>query len=161
MPISWQAEVSAQLHVILGLTQMNSAGDWIRQAAAIPFREGAVCLVTSRGGKRWVIPKGCEEPGMTSGETALKEAWEEAGLVGTLEPEPAGSYFYEKSGNRYLVTVFLMHVTEAIPQWPEQNWRIRRWVAPQQAVAWIEQFGLQRILRKALATDPVFQATTA
>jgi 8-oxo-dGTP pyrophosphatase MutT (NUDIX family) len=139
---------------------MNTAGDCIRQAAAIPVRDGAVCLVTSRNGKRWIIPKGSEEPGMTSGETALKEAWEEAGLVGTLEREPAGSYFYEKAGNRYLVTVFLMHVTEAIPYWPEQDWRIRRWVAPQQAVAWLKEPGLGRILDKALAIEPVFQVTT-
>ena len=40
----------------------------VRQAAAIPVKDGQVCLVTSRSGKRWVIPKGCLEPGKTAGE---------------------------------------------------------------------------------------------
>ena len=41
--------------------------------------------ITSRNGKRWVIPKGWIDPGQTAGETALQEAWEEAGLTGALE----------------------------------------------------------------------------
>ena len=65
------------------------------------MRAGQVCLVTSSSGKRWVVPKGCMEPGKTAGELALQEAWEEAGLVGVLQPEPVGSYLYEKFGNSY------------------------------------------------------------
>ena len=53
-------------------------------------------MVTSRSGRRWVFPKGQIDPGHTPGEAALIEAWEEAGLVGTLDPEPVGSYLYEK-----------------------------------------------------------------
>ena len=70
----------------------------LQQAAAIPVRMGQVCLVTSRSGKRWVIPKGCLEPGKTAGEIALQEAWEEAGIVGVLQPDPVGSYLYDKAG---------------------------------------------------------------
>ena len=40
----------------------------LQQAAAIPIRLGQVCLITSRNGKRWVVPKGCLEPGKTAGE---------------------------------------------------------------------------------------------
>jgi len=50
----------------------------VRQAAAIPILCGQVCLVSSRSGKRWVIPKGCLEPGKTAAEIALLEAWEAA-----------------------------------------------------------------------------------
>src|ERR1700694_2104228 len=78
----------------------------VRQAAALPFKDGAVCLVSSRNGKRWVAPKGCLEPGKTAGEIALQEAWEEAGLTGVLHRSPIGSYLYEKYGNRYRLTVF-------------------------------------------------------
>src|SRR5271166_7165657 len=95
----------------------------IRQSAAIPLRDGQICLVTSRSGKRWVIPKGCLEPGMTAGEIALQEAWEEAGLSGVLQNEPVGSYIYEKAGATYHVTVFLMHVTDAADDWPERGIR--------------------------------------
>ena len=69
-----------------------------RQAAVIPIRDGRLCLVTSSSGKRWVVPKGQIDNGFTAGEAALLEAWEEAGLLGVLTPEPVGSYHYEKDG---------------------------------------------------------------
>src|SRR5688572_2219239 len=103
---------------------MPSTPGSIRQAAVIPIRSGQVCLVLSSNGKRWVIPKGCIELGQTAGETALQEAWEEAGLVGVLQPEPVGAYVYEKSGSRYRVTVFRMHVTAVADDWPEKDWRM-------------------------------------
>jgi 8-oxo-dGTP pyrophosphatase MutT (NUDIX family) len=119
----------------------------IRQAAAIPLHEGRICLISSRSGKRWVIPKGCMEPGMTSGETALQEAWEEAGLAGVLLPEPVGSYVYEKAGFLYHVTVFVMEVTEVLQEWPEREWRQRIWLSYAQAVSRIQEPGLREIIR--------------
>src|SRR5262249_58219316 len=104
---------------------MPSAPGLLRQAAAVPLRGGQVCLVTSSSGKRWVIPKGCMEPGKTAGEIALQEAWEEAGVVGVLQAEPVGSYLYEKYGNEYFVTVFVLQVTEASEDWPERALRQR------------------------------------
>src|SRR5258708_20379358 len=91
---------------------------WIRQAAAIPVRDGLVCLVTSSNGRRWVIPKGMMEPGKTSGEIALQEAWEEAGLVGTLQPQPVGAYFYDKYGGTCHATVYRLDVTEFLTTFP-------------------------------------------
>jgi len=67
----------------------------LRQAAVVPLADGQVGLVTSSSGRRWVVPKGMIDPGHSPGEAALIEAWEEAGLVGVLDPEPAGSYLYE------------------------------------------------------------------
>src|SRR5262249_43165617 len=84
----------------------------IQQAAAIPLGEGQVCLVTSRNGKRWVVPKGCMEPDKTAGQLALVEAWEEAGLTGILSPEPVGTYLYEKLNSSFHVTVYLMLVID-------------------------------------------------
>jgi 8-oxo-dGTP pyrophosphatase MutT (NUDIX family) len=95
----------------------------LRQAAVIPMSDGQVCVVSSRSGKRWVVPKGCLEPGKTAGEIALQEAWEEAGLVGLLYPEPVGSYVYEKAGSTCHVTVFRMQVTAAAADWPERGFR--------------------------------------
>jgi 8-oxo-dGTP pyrophosphatase MutT (NUDIX family) len=126
---------------------MPSSPDLIRQAAAIPVKAGQVCLVTSRSGKRWVIPKGCMEPGKTAGEIALQEAWEEAGLVGVLAPEPLGTYFYEKAGFTCLVTVFLMHVTGVVEIYPEHDQRERSWVTFSQALRRIEDLGLRELIR--------------
>lgn len=122
----------------------------IPQAAAIPIRAGRVCLVLSSSGKEWGIPKGNIEPGHTAGETALREAWEEAGLVGVLAPEPAGTFLYEKCGHTCHVTAFLMHVTDAADAWPEQDRRPRRWLRPAAAVARVAKPGLRKLLRRVL-----------
>src|SRR2546423_5117901 len=82
----------------------------LQQAAAIPVRLGQVCLISSRNGKRWVVPKGCLEPGKTASEIALQEAWEEAGLVGLLPPHPGGSHLFDKSGPPRPRVVYLLHV---------------------------------------------------
>ena len=138
---------------------MSISQDVIRQAAAIPIRNGRVCLVNSRNGKRWVIPKGCREVGKTAGEIALQEAWEEAGLLGALDKEPAGSYMYEKAGNRYHVTVFVMKVTQFTDDFPEQHFRTRRWLTFRQALANIEDRGLRKLLCRVLAKDRVVLLT--
>jgi 8-oxo-dGTP pyrophosphatase MutT (NUDIX family) len=107
----------------------------------------------SRSGKRWVVPKGHIEVGQTAGETALQEAWEEAGLVGTLRSEPIGSYHYKKCGTVCHVTVFVMHVTQVSELWPECRQRLRLWLSPEQALARIEEPGLQKLLAKVLRTE--------
>jgi len=123
--------------------------DEIRQAAALPVRDGDICLVTSRNGKRWVAPKGCMEPGKTAGEIALQEAWEEAGLVGVLEPEPIGSYFYQKDGLTCHVIVFLMEVTSESAVWPEQSFRQRRWLSAAKAAERVADPGLRALIEGA------------
>jgi 8-oxo-dGTP pyrophosphatase MutT (NUDIX family) len=126
---------------------MPTTVDVIRQAAAIPLKDGLLCVVTSRSGKRWVVPKGCLEPGKTTGEIALQEAWEEAGLVGVLEPEPVGSYVYTKMGFMHHVTVFVMQVTEVAEDWPERHLRDRAWLTRTQALLQIEEPGLRDLIR--------------
>jgi 8-oxo-dGTP pyrophosphatase MutT (NUDIX family) len=123
----------------------------ILQAAAIPMQEAGICLITSRSGKRWVIPKGHLEPGKAPGEIALQEAWEEAGLVGILHPHPVGTYLYEKLGNTYHVTVFVMDVTTVAEDWPERALRQRCWLEPKEVLAQITDDGLRRILRRVFA----------
>jgi 8-oxo-dGTP pyrophosphatase MutT (NUDIX family) len=126
---------------------MPNSPEAIIQAAAIPLRGGRVCLVTSRSGKRWVIPKGNLEDGMTSGEIALKEAWEEAGLSGSLQQEPVGSYLYEKADQIYHVTVFLMQVNHVADNWPERGLRVRSWLTIGQAAGRVEEHSLRELIR--------------
>jgi 8-oxo-dGTP pyrophosphatase MutT (NUDIX family) len=124
--------------------------NWFRQAGAIPVRDDAICLVTSSSGKRWVIPKGLIDSGMSAAETALQESWEEAGLVGVLEADPRGTYLYEKFGSTYHVTVFLLRVTDVAEDWPERTVRERAWVNVKQALERLEDEGLREILRSAI-----------
>ena len=125
------------------------------QAAALPLRAGRICLVTSRGGKSLVVPKGCLEHGRTAEQIALQEAWEEAGLIGLLHSGPIGSYSYEKSGTRFEVVMFLMNVTTVVNDWPESHWRSRHWLRPAEAVARIRVRGLRKLIRRALAAELV------
>ena len=124
--------------------------DFIPQAAAIPVRGEEVCLVTSSTGKRWGIPKGLIEPEETATDCALKEAWEEAGVSGTLDPESVGSYFYTKWGGTYRVTVYILRVTEVHDEWPEKALRERIWVSFAEAVQRVSDPGLKRVLRDVL-----------
>jgi 8-oxo-dGTP pyrophosphatase MutT (NUDIX family) len=129
---------------------MPSSPSVIRQAGVVAIHGERICVVSSRGGKRWVVPKGCLEPGKTAAEVALQEAWEEAGLVGVLQPEPVGTYLYEKSGFTCHVTVFLMIVTEAADRWPEYAFRERCWLSLAQALLRIEDAGLRSLIREAM-----------
>jgi 8-oxo-dGTP pyrophosphatase MutT (NUDIX family) len=128
---------------------MPPSANVIRQAGVIPINDGQICVVSSRSGKRWVVPKGCLEPGKTAAEIALQEAWEEAGLVGALQPDPVGTYFYEKAGFTCHVTVFLMNVTDSASDWPECHFRERRWLSVAQALERIEDAGLRELIREA------------
>jgi 8-oxo-dGTP pyrophosphatase MutT (NUDIX family) len=119
----------------------------IAQAAAIPFRDGRICLVTSRNGSRWVLPKGRIDPGQTAIQAAEVEAWEEAGLIGNLLPEAVGSYRYEKLSRKYLVSVFVMEVTVEHPTWPEYKFRTREWLSIVEALKLIHEPSLRAILR--------------
>jgi 8-oxo-dGTP pyrophosphatase MutT (NUDIX family) len=133
---------------------MSSPGA-IAQAAAIPVASGRICLVNSRSGNGWVIPKGHIDPGQTARETALEEAWEEAGLLGQLERAPVGTYLYEKNGRSYRVTVFLMHVTKAASAWPEDHRRTRRWIYPDEIEEFIHVPGMRRVLGRVSALEAV------
>ncbi len=68
----------------------------LQQVAALVHRRdmGAlkVLVITSRGTGRWIIPKGWPQVGRTLAETALREAYEEAGIRGEVSPIPIGSF---------------------------------------------------------------------
>jgi 8-oxo-dGTP pyrophosphatase MutT (NUDIX family) len=122
----------------------------IRQAAVIPARAGRVCLVLASSGKRWITPKGHIERGQTAAETALQEAWEEAGLVGVLKKKPVGTYRYAKRGQVFHVKVFFMQVTKVANQWPEEKRRQRRWVKRDRILAHLTDPGLCRLIRRVI-----------
>ena len=98
---------------------------FVHQAAAIPVRDGLVCLVTSRSGRRWVIPKGRIEAHQSTADAAAAEAWEEAGLLGTLSNESVGQFEYAKENRKHRVTVFVLTVETVRDDWPEQFQRRR------------------------------------
>jgi 8-oxo-dGTP pyrophosphatase MutT (NUDIX family) len=122
----------------------------VAQAAALAIQDGRVCLVTSRSGKRWVVPKGCLERGKTPDEIVLQEAWEEAGLIGELRDGPVGSFTYRKGGKTHVVSVYVMEVTDVLTVWPECRRRERRWLPIEKALNRVREEGLRELLRVVL-----------
>jgi 8-oxo-dGTP pyrophosphatase MutT (NUDIX family) len=118
------------------------------QAAAIPVRGGRVCLVPSRSGRRWVVPKGMIDAGHTPQQTATVEAWEEAGLRGALVTDPVGEFKYTKGGREHVVTVFVLHVTSEADRWPEMHERQRIWLTPDEAADRLDEPELKDMVRR-------------
>jgi len=136
----------------------NPKGKLRRQYAAIPVRftgqgKMQVLLLTSRGSRRWVIPKGWPIRHLSPGGTAAREAYEEAGLEGTIVSEtPIGHYVYDKDlgGGTHAkveVGVFLLRVLRQLETWPEQAERETQWFDPEQAAELVSETGLAYILR--------------
>lgn len=121
-----------------------------RQSGVIPYRRSGarleVLLITSHKGKRWVIPKGIVDPGLSAAESAAKEALEEAGIEGELSPAPVGRYRYRKWGGECTVEIYLLEVRNLLDQWPEADLRQRRWFDAQQVAAFVREPGLQQQL---------------
>jgi 8-oxo-dGTP pyrophosphatase MutT (NUDIX family) len=127
----------------------------VTQAAAVPFRirDGAAecCLITSSSQPViWTIPKGTIEPGDTPETTAIKEAEEEAGLVGRIPGNSLGTFTYQKNGNTRRVTVFVMEVDEILDHWDEAHVRKRQWVSSEEVLQVLAAHPVLPILKKAM-----------
>ena len=128
----------------------------IKQAGVIAHRihKGAleIVLVTSLDSQRWVLPKGHVDPGMSANQAALIEAYEEAGVEGSISDEPFGIYDYTKSeqknGDFCRVKVFPMKVKTVLNEWPESNLRERTWMSFAQASKRVEEKDLKKLLIK-------------
>ena len=126
-----------------------------RQCAALCWRIGAdgpeVLLITSRDTGRWVIPKGWPVPGLSSHQTAAREAWEEAGATGVPDPEPLGSFAYDKRLAPALsvacdVTVHAFAVAELHEDFPERAQRRRKWFSPARAMEKVAEPDLRALI---------------
>lgn len=121
-----------------------------RQSGVIAERKSngkkRILLVTSRGGKRWVIPKGVVEEGLSPAESACKEAWEEGGVRGEVGTKPLGTYDYSKWGGTCTVEVFALKVDEILDEWPEGDRRERKWVDRREAAGEVREAGLREII---------------
>jgi 8-oxo-dGTP pyrophosphatase MutT (NUDIX family) len=133
-----------------------------QQYAALPFvrdSDGSVrvMLVTTRGRKRWMVPKGWPIPGLQPHESAAREAFEEAGVVGHVGSKPLGSFEYSKGvgfGRRVKCTVevFPLEVDHQRRYWLERGERETKWFNVKKAASLVSEPTLRRIL---LHFDPL------
>lgn len=149
--------MSAPMIKQLPLKLRAASKDEVRsQFAALCYRTKAdrteILLISSRRTGRWIIPKGWPEDGMTPADCALKEAWEEAGVVGKAFNRCLGLYSYAKlvePGVTYpcVALVYPIRVKSLAKKYPEQGQRRRRWMSAKKAAAQVSEPELARILR--------------
>jgi 8-oxo-dGTP pyrophosphatase MutT (NUDIX family) len=85
------------------------------------------------------LPKGTVKPGISVSAAAATEAFEEAGVLGTIEDKEIFSYRDTKSLTKggkldVRVVVHVMMVSSEAPIWPEMHERERRWLEPEAAL---------------------------
>ena len=121
------------------------------QSAVIPYRRHGgrleVLVITTSDGRRWGVPKGLVEPGLTPPESAAREAEEEAGARGAVSSERLGEYTYPKWGGTCRVEVFPLHVEEVLARWQEGH-RAREWLGVDEAAARVSEPGLKELVRR-------------
>ncbi len=122
-----------------------------KQSGVIPYRisngKVEVMLISTRRSKNWVIPKGGIPKAMTPSDSAAKEAWEEAGVVGLVNNNLLGTYKYRKQGKIYNVEVFLLQVEAELSDWLEANTRERQWLDVPSAALLVKPVALKRLLK--------------
>lgn len=129
----------------------------IRQYGALCVRNTSagpeVLLITTRERGRWMIPKGWPIAGLKPRKVAEREAWEEAGVVGTAKKTLFGEFMYDKllrDGQevRPLVGVFLVKVRKKSKRYPEMAERNTIWVTPSEAAHRVDELELKQLLLK-------------
>lgn len=129
------------------------------QLAALCFRTPKgkdtpeVLLVTSSRG-RWILPKGWPINGLDSWETALQEAWEEAGVrKGNPWRDPLTSFSSVKRHangieQRCAVSVYPVEVEEMRKDYPEADRRKRQWLSLPEAHERVDEPALRGVLQR-------------
>jgi 8-oxo-dGTP pyrophosphatase MutT (NUDIX family) len=120
-----------------------------RASKSLPLQVAAVCyrkrgaaveflLVNTNGGNKWTFPKGCTDAHMSHSQAAEREAAEEAGALGTIEPRHFHLYihskgvFWQPGGvQEFVVKAFLMEVQEL--RRPDEPQRKPTWFSPDEA----------------------------
>jgi 8-oxo-dGTP pyrophosphatase MutT (NUDIX family) len=83
---------------------------------------GKVVLVTSRKGESWILPKGNRAKKRSDRLQAKREAFEEAGLQGSLNCKYYDFNSFEKSKN---LRIYTMRVKTILNDFPEKSERSR------------------------------------
>lgn len=121
-----------------------------RFVAAICYREGErgleFLLVRTRSGK-WTFPKGGVERGESRAMAAAREAEEEGGVLGNVEPSAFAAFRYEKRDGRWIreitIDAFLFRVIGTIA--PQEDFREPTWFGELEAKARLGHDRLPRI----------------
>ena len=119
-----------------------------RAAKSLPLQVAAICyrrrgsaieflLVNTNGGNKWTFPKGSTDPRLSHSQAAEREAAEEAGAIGTIEPRhfhlylhSKGVFWQAKGVQEFVVKAFLMEIHQM--RRPDESNRKPTWVSPEE-----------------------------
>ncbi|MEO9772768.1 NUDIX hydrolase [Roseibium sp.] len=127
------------------------------QIAALCCRQGdnepEILLVSTRGTGRLILPKGWPEKDKPAYETAVIEAYEEAGVVGEPDSRAMGSFRSFKGLSdglriRTKVLVFRIRFKKQLQSFPEIGQRKLFWLPLSEAIEAVDEPALGRFLRK-------------
>ncbi|MGA9510444.1 MAG: NUDIX domain-containing protein [Candidatus Sulfotelmatobacter sp.] len=120
-----------------------------RVSKSLPLQVAAVCfrrqsgrveflLVNTNGGNKWTFPKGSTDAHLSHSQAAEREAAEEAGALGTIEPRHFHLYihskgvFWQPGGvQEFVVKAFLMEVHQM--RRADEPLRNPTWFSPEDA----------------------------
>lgn len=117
----------------------------------------AVCLIATKGGKRWQLPKGKREHGETLEQTAVREVAEETGLTGTVGARLEKIdlwYTWEEAGARVrhhkLVYFYLLRYERGSTADHDDEVHEARWFDAEDALARLTFPNERRVVARAL-----------
>jgi 8-oxo-dGTP pyrophosphatase MutT (NUDIX family) len=120
-----------------------------RISKSLPLQVAAICyrrrgsaveflLVNTNGGNKWTFPKGSPDAHLSHSQAAEREAAEEAGAIGTIEPRHFHLYihskgvFWQPGGvQEFVVKAFLMEVHDL--RRADEPQRKPTWFVPEEA----------------------------
>jgi 8-oxo-dGTP pyrophosphatase MutT (NUDIX family) len=122
---------------------MGSARFLPLQVAAVCYRKSGASfeflLVNTTSGDRWIFPKGATARRLSHSQAAEREALEEAGAVGVIEPHHFHLYLQPRgdstphNGKEFVVKAFLLEVSHT--QAPQEQNRNPTWFSVDDARA--------------------------
>ena len=96
-------------------------------------------VVTARNrGGRWIFPKGQPEFDITDKEVAVNEAYEEAGIIGTIQSKPV-KVEAKKNGKKVTYKLYPFRISRICRKWPERRLRKRKFVKADKAAVLLKK----------------------
>lgn len=126
-----------------------------RQSGVIPYaiveQTPVFLLVTSRQRGHWIFPKGKIADGMTPGQSAAREAYQEAGVEGVIAEAPIGAYraWKTRGMRRFVIEVdmYPLRVERQHEAWRETSERYRHWVTLAEATRLVTDKRIAALVR--------------
>ncbi|MDF3129041.1 NUDIX domain-containing protein [Kiritimatiellaeota bacterium B1221] len=116
------------------------------QVGAFPVTSGGkVVLIQNKDRSYWIFPKGHCEKGKKDRDVVEMEAFEEAGLIGRVEPEHRK--FKVNSCKADYLHIYLMRVKKVKDRYPEQQERKRMEVSLKDAEKYLKK-DLHEVLKE-------------